>query len=410
MATSRRNRYSKSLEGLNAIGIISPAVAYTNQTTFAAFVASAADSANNGKVAIIDASTNNVKTTALSAGDKFFIAQAVDGNIKKTPTMVFGTANNTNIKKTAYAAPTKQVVSVGYNGTAGTSGIAAPSAGSSKTYVLSVRDTSPSTQPFPVQEGRVKVTNSSASIYDIAAQLITDLQNLKDYYNSADINFVEAKLLLVGTDTQIATVTGTFTKGSVNVTYSGSHTLAVGEIVSIGNAGTSQVYKVVAVPSATTVVLDRPFVGDTVTTGAGGTYKVTVPTEVGIVISAIVEDTTFVVTLQENLSSATVTNTTAWRQGSGAPWQVALLEEQTAVMDGDTVQNAQWPKDYGQPTRFVVDPETSALQYTQYFISAYNKTASMAYPNEIASSRSYVIIACPNSGGPDTTISTVLGF
>jgi roadblock/LC7 domain-containing protein len=288
MATSRRNRYSKSLEGLNAIGFVSPASAYTAATTFGAFVASAADSANQGKLGIF-LENGDVKTTALAAGDKFQIAQIVDGNIKKTPFMVFGTANGTKVRKTAAVTPVKQVVTVGYNGTAGTTGIAAPSAGSKNTYVLSVRDTSPANQPFPVQEGRVEVTNSSASIYDIAASLVTDLQNLKDYYDSADINFVEAKILLVGTDTQIATVTGTFSSGSDIVTYSGSHTLAVGEIVSIGNAATSQVYKVAEVLSATQVRLDRPFVGATVTTGAGGTYKVTVPTNVGIVMDSLVD-------------------------------------------------------------------------------------------------------------------------
>ena len=42
MASSLRNRYSKSLEGLNAIGIFSPAVAYTAATDLASFTLSAA--------------------------------------------------------------------------------------------------------------------------------------------------------------------------------------------------------------------------------------------------------------------------------------------------------------------------------------------------------------------------------
>ena len=405
---SLRNRYAKSLEGLNAIGFVSPAVVYTAQTTYAGFVGSAATAANNGTLAIINADTMAVRTTALAAGDRFFVAQIVDGNIKKTPIMVFGTANGTTVKKTAYNAPVKQVISIGFNGTAGTSGIAAPSAGNKKNYVLSARDTSPSTQPFPVQEGRVVVDNASATIYDIAAALITDLQNLNDNYKNADVNFIEAQLLLVGTDTQIATVTATFTKDSKLVTFSGASTCSVGDIISVGNAATSQVYKVAALSGANAVILDRPFVGTTTTTGAGGVYKVTVPTEVGIILTAIVEDTTFVVTLQEDLANATVTNTTAWKQGAGAAFQVIAMEEQTQVMDGLTTNNAQWPEDYGKPTKFAA-ADGSGVTYNQYFISAYNKTASMAYPNEIASSASYCIIACPIGGStPDATVSTVL--
>lgn len=406
---SIRNRYAKSLEGLNAIGFVASALAYTGATTYAAFVASAATAANNGALAIFNHPANTLRSTALTPGDQFFIAQIVDGNIKKTPVYTFGTANGTTVKKTVYAAPVKQAISVGFNGTAGTSGIAAPSAGNVKNYVLSARDTSPSTQPFPVQEGRVKVTKTTATIYDIAAALVSDLQNLNDNQRNADINFVEAKILLVGTDAAIATVTATFTSGSKNVVFSGASTCAVGDIISVGNAGTSQVYKVVAVVGGNNdPILDRPFVGDTVTTGAGGVFKVTVPTEVGIVLSSIVEDTTFVVTLQEDLASATVTNTTAWKQGAGAPFQIAAMEEQTQVMDGLTTINAQWAADYGAPTKFAA-ADGSAVTYNTYYLSFINKTPSMAYVNEQTQAASYAILACPVSGNtPNATISTVL--
>jgi hypothetical protein len=406
---SLRNRYSKSLEGLNAIGFVSPQLVYTPATTFAAFAASSASASLNGQIGIFNAVTGATRTTALAAGDKFFIAQIVDGNLKKTPIMTFGDANGTRVRKTVYNAPVKQVTSVGFNGTSGTSGIAAPTAGNIKTYVLSARDTSPSTQPFPIQEGRVVVEKTTATIYDIAAALITNFQNLNDNYRSADINFVEAQLLLVGTDTQIATVTATFTQGSKLVTYSGAHTLVTGEIVSIGNAGTSQVYKVASAPTSTTVILDRPYVGATVTTGAGGTYKVTVPTEVGIVITAIVEDTTFVLTVQEDLSAATITATTPWKQGAGAIWQVAAMEDQTQVMDSYTTINAQWPTDYGAPTKFAGNPDTGVTTFNQYVIQAYNKTEAMDHYNEQVASQSNVIIACPIGGNtPDATVSLVL--
>lgn len=404
---SLRNRYSKSLEGLNAVGFVSPAVAYTAATTYAAFAALSSNPALNGQLAIINAVTNAVRTTALAVGDKFFIAQLVDGAVKKTPVMVFGEANNTRVRKTVYNAPVKQRTIVGYNGTSGSLGVVAPTPPDTNTYVLSVRDTSPSTQPFPIQEGRITATKAGTSVFDLTAALVYDLVNAPDYEKNSDVSFIRAQIITNGTPAAIATVTATFNEGSTTVTFSGAHTAVVGDIIVIAALGWT--YKVVAVNSSTVLQLDRPYAGPSVTTAAGGVSKVTAITATGISLEAIVEDTTFVVSLGGELSGATVTFTTPWKQGAGAPFQVAAMEDQTQVMDGYTTLNAQWPQDYGQPTKFVGNPETSTLTYNQYVIQAYNKTESMAYPNENTASQSNVIIACPVGGTtPDATISLVL--
>jgi len=87
MPASRRNRYSRSTTGLNAIGFFAAQLAYTAAANYSAFVALSASSANNGAMGVFlyPAMTLQSGAANLNAGDRFFIAQIVDGDIKKSP-------------------------------------------------------------------------------------------------------------------------------------------------------------------------------------------------------------------------------------------------------------------------------------------------------------------------------------
>lgn len=398
MAVSRRNRYFKSLKGLNAQGFFSPAnTNYTAATTFAAFVQGVgAGTIANGVVAIINATTNAVQTAALTAGAKYFIAQAVDGQIKKSVVFTAGTGN-LEIRKTAYTAPVLQQTIIGFNGTSGVLGTIIPASGS-LTMGLQVRDLSPATQPFPIQEGEVKVTNTSAIEYDVVAAIVANLSNIPDYEGSSDAPFVRVEMLSNGTKTAIAVVTATLIEGSPQVVYSAAHTLVVGDILQVTLNGADTVYKVVAVPSTTVAVLDRPWAATGGVTAAGGTAKVTVQTEYGIKITAFVHDTAFSVTRTGTLltNNATVTEVTTWKQGSGAAWQVSALEKETQVMAGYSSANDAFPDDMGRPQSFV--SETEATTFDIWFLKYRNETASMAYMNENTHHLGYIVLAAPSSG------------
>lgn len=408
MAVSRRNRYFKSLTGLNAQGFFSPAVEITAATTFAAFVRGVgAGTISNGTLAVVNASTNAVQTAALTAGAKYFIAQAVDGNVKKSTIFTAGSPS-LEVGKTAYVAPVKQRTIVGYNGSSGVIGTVVPAAGSEINLTLSVRDTSPASQPFPVQEGTTRITNSAATEYDAVASLIANLGNIPDYEGNSDVAIVRVEMLSNGTKTAIATVTATVQEGSPQVSYSAAHTLSVGDILQITLNSDSTVYKVVAVPSTTLAVLDRPFAGISGTTAAGGTSKVTVPTEYGIMLTSFVEDTAFVVTKGDDLVGATVTESVTWKKGSGAAWQVAEMEKETQVFAGYTTDNEAFTEDYGKPTNFV-SPESGVI-YNTWFLKYLNTTPSMAYANENTHHLGYIIIAAPTSGAtPSNELDTILG-
>jgi hypothetical protein len=405
---SRRNRYFKSLQGLNAQGFFSPAVEYTTATTFAGFVAGVgAGTISNGTMAVFNASTLAVQTAALTSGTKYFIAQALDGDVKKSVQFTAGTGNIT-VTKTAYSAPVKQRTIIGYNGTTGVIGTVIPAAGAEINLSLTVRDTSPASMPFPIQDGTTRITNSSATEYDAVASLVANLANVPDYQKNGEQGFVRVELISNGTKTAIAVVTATVQEGSPQIVYSAAHTLAVDDILQITLNGDSTVYKVVSVPSTTIAVLDRPFAGVSGTTAAGGTAKATVITEYGIMLTAYVEDTAFVVTKGDDLVNATVTNVTTWKQGSGAAWQIAEMEKETQVMAGYTTGNESFVDDYGKPTSFV-SPESGVI-YNTWFIKYLNSTPSMAYANENTHHVGYIVMAAPTSGStPSNEFDTIFG-
>lgn len=428
MAASRRNRYSRSTTGLNAIGFFASQVAYTAAATYSAFVTSAATVANNGQMGVFQypALTLQSGGSNLSAGDRFFIAQIVDGDIKKTPILTYDSlaisyASNSptsavasfTVRKTAYSAPVLQSVTLGYNGTSGDLGMTAGTVAAPLTYSVSARDTSPSTQPFPVQSGTIKSTVSSASKLEMASALASDFSNAVDYEKSSDIMFCTCDLRTNGTVTNLGTRTATVVNGSTLVTFDAAHGLVASTAAYIQFVATGFFYKVVAIPSTTTMTLDRPYQGASFTTAAGGTSFITVAnlataTLVGLNFTSIVEDTTFVLSYSSLPITIPPTVVTAWKQGSGAPWQVADMEKDTQVLSGFTNANAPFVQDMGQPTLFVTSPETSAAQYTTYFCRFRNSTESMAYANETAASYGYIIIACPNGTSPDTQISKIL--
>lgn len=177
-----------------------------------------------------------------------------------------------------YIAPVPNVNVVGYTGT-GSDTIQASVAGS---YNLTVTNTTQGTVPMPF--------NLASTYYQTAAQA-TPFNVAYDWaklVNSKTLNtalypydrFVFAHVLTNQASTQLVTsapanVTGTFTNGSTSVTLSGSTAggttpLSVGSFIRVGHATTTTlpVYRIAAMPSATSIVLDAPYVNSSLAIGA----------------------------------------------------------------------------------------------------------------------------------------------
>lgn len=400
-------RLSKNLSGLHQKVIVGTAT-YTDDTTFAAFIANAPE----GEVGVF-LDSGAVRTTALTAGLKFFIAQKRDGAINKTPILEF---NDLYRKlRTAYDAPVKQISTIGYNGTSGDIGFNFTSATASNTltYGITVRETTPGNQPFPVQEGYATVNSSTADEYTVLAAIVSQLNNDYDYEKCAPDPFVRAEIISNGTITEFAaTADPILVQGSRTVNFVANVTIAAGAFVVFRGA----VYKVTTgVTAGTVITIDRPYQGvsetidvDT-TVNLGGTITYTSgTTTLGVRLTSIYEETHFKVIGAGLLYQDTVTAITAWKLGSGAGSQIYELESTEGIInDGiGSTRNVAFREDYGQPSLFASKTGT----YDQVFLD-FKPTIvpSAALPIYEQKQIQRVLIAAPTGGTLNSTLVTVFG-
>lgn len=394
-------RYAKNLAGQRGATFVSPATAYSAVAALTSFV----DSAAEGEIGIFLAA-GTLKTTALAAGDQFIIAQKRDGAIHKTPLLNFN--DITSKRKTLYTAPIRKVMTVGYDLTIAT-GLAFNFAGVSSTATqnvgISIRDTSPGNQPFPVQEAYYTVQSSTTLFYTVAASLVTQLNAERDYEKVAPDTFVVAEILANGTKTNLTNTTSVI-NGSTAVS-STAHGLSAGAFVLFRNV----LYKVA---SATTnaLVLDRPYQGVTETIATGANNASVAYTDgtnlLGIRLTGLRDEVSFLVTVQDGLANAIVGTTANWLQGSGSGITIQDLEKEGIYFAGiGSTANVAFSADYGYPSLFA----SAAGTYDLFFVDTTPSiTPSAAPPVQSTKQIMHITIAAPTSGtSPTTQLQTVLG-
>lgn len=399
--------YSKNLSGQKAAVFVGPAsVEYTTDATFAAFIANAVE----GEIGVF-LEDGSLKSDALAAGDVFFIAQMKDGEISKTPLIAYNDVYSK--RKTAYDAPAKKVMTVGYNGTSGSLGLDFTGASSSNPIDvgIAVRETTPGNQPFPVQEAYTTVKSSSADEYTVVAALVSQLNFDVDYEKTSPDAFVKAEVTSNGAITELLQNL-TVVKGSKIITAAASITIATGAFVSIRDS----VYKVASGGTGTSFTLDRPYQGDSETIAVGSTVDqagtiayTSGTTELGIRLTGLRNEVHFVVTPYDNIADATVTTITEWKQGAGSGESIVELEKEGRFFAGvGSVINEAFADDYGLPSLFA----SSSVTYDQYFIDAFaGPLPSAGLPVSQGKSISRIHIAVPSSGtSPTGELTTILGL
>lgn len=401
-------RYSKNLSGVSQKVFVGTAT-YTDDTTFAAFIANAPE----GEMGVF-LDTGAVRTTALTAAvNKFFIAQKRDGFINRTPVLDF----NDIFRKlqTDYVAPVKQISTLGYNGTSGDLGFnfTAATQSNTLTYGISVRETTPGNQPFPIQEGYATVNTTTADEYTVLASIVSQLNGDFDYERTEPDKFVKAEILSNGAITEFAaTADPILVNGSVTVNFVAAVTIATGALVIFRGA----VYKVaLGVTAGTVITLDRPYQGvsetidvDT-TVNLAGTMAYTSGTNLlGVRFTSIENESHFKIAGNTGLQFDTVTAITPWLLGSGAGTQIYELESvQGIIFDGvGSTRNAAFREDYGQPTLFASKTGT----YHQIFLDLAPKVLPSAVPTQYEQKQiQRILIAAPVGGTLESTLGTVFG-
>lgn len=404
--------YSKNLSGVNQKVIVGTAT-YTAQTTFASFVSAAAD----GEVGVF-LENGNRQTAALTAGQRFFVAQKRDGSVNKTPIVNFD--DIIRRLRTAYSAPVAKVMSLGYHPTAAPSstfGLDFTGASATNTLTIGVaaRDLTPGNQPFPVQEGYTQVNSTSANQYLVLADIVKNLMGSLDYENVFPDRFVRAEILQSSTTTAITVAASlSVVNGSQFVTFNAAPTgaPAVGGFLAIGGTGQlGDVYRVIAI-NGTTFTLDRPFTGPS-NTALAIANVLTAPfisgtSLIGLRFTGLSTDYIYTVQAFGTPSAqATVASVvTQWVLGSGAGPQIRDLEASEGIIfDGvGSTRNVAFREDYGQPTLI----SSVAGTYDQIFIDVAPRNLPSALPTQVEQRLiQRILIAAPSGGTLNSTLQTI---
>lgn len=391
-----RNRHPRSTPGINFLGFFSPAVAYATAADIEAF----SRTGTEGQIGVF-LENNTLRTTLLTAGLKFYFAQISDGEVRRSPLLTFGT-DSLSTNKQAYDAPATQVDIIGYNGTSGSLGINL--VGGTQEFAFAARETTPANQPFPVEEARYVARVNTLDDYDVVVGLVKDFNNDFDYERNSDQGFAYAQIITDAADTTTGE-TATVRKGSTGVVASGIHGLSVGDFVLID---VDVLAKVVTVPSTTTFTIDHAWQAASASGLQLDSATVVNNTTVyGIRITAEAETIHFSTAVLEELSGVTITNSVAWKQGSGSGWEVTWLEKHAQVYNGETTQNAPFKEDWGQPATF----STLTGQYDIWNFDYKKVTPSMGFANEQINHLGHVIVSAPTGGGtsPNDELDTIFG-
>jgi hypothetical protein len=384
------SRYAKNLSGQSEKVIVVPAAAAgTASATYAAFVASADI---DGTIGFFLAD-GTLKTTLQAAGESIFVAQKRDGQVHRTPIWKF--EDILGRREQLFVAPVKQITSVGFNTTVvasdlfGATPFATATASNTLTFALSVRETTPGNQPFPVQEGYATVNSSTADQYTVLAAIVSQLNADLDYQRLQPDRFVIAEIQQSSTTTAI-TVAATLAvvNGSRTITFNAAPTGApvAGEYIAIGGTGQSgAVYKITAIPTTTVYTIDRPFTGATnAALAIANVLKapfVNGTSKLGVRYTAILNESTFVASGQLNASiSSPVLTTTSFVLGAGYDANIIELEaREGAIFEGvGSTANAAFAADYGQPQKFAV----TGGQYDQWFLDVAQSVLPSAVPTQ----------------------------
>lgn len=177
-----KNRFHKTTLGVDANVLVAKAVAYSDDATYADFVANAVE----GEIAVVKTADNSIPTVvggALAAGTEVFIALKRDGNVEKTLPFKLGTAL---LKKLAYVAPVKHVVTV--------TSVAAPAAPvKGDQYELGLIETTPGMQPLPTYNWAVEA-KAGETYAQVLTRLVALINNAQAIENQDRTQIVDAAI------------------------------------------------------------------------------------------------------------------------------------------------------------------------------------------------------------------------
>lgn len=408
--STKTGRYSRNTQGWNAQGFFSPESnkALATEATIDAMVYAPASKA--GTIGVYAGDGNLHDANVLVLGQTATIVQKNSaGDLKRSTELVVG---DFTVTKTAYSAAVTQIdtlASLGIN-----------IVGGLQEFVLSVRETTPGNQPFPTMEGRAIVRGGAPTDYAIATAIAQDISNTYDFERNSDNAFATVDVISDIAGTAAAAGTITVTKGSNTVVLTGAQAnLIVGNYVGIVAAAgptvtTPSWFLITGKPSATQLTLDRAWSYDSeiIAVAANSKYAneaAVVAGATGMRVVGVDELVHFDTAVSEDLADAVITHTADWNMGAGAGFQVASMEDECVVFDGQTTGNAAFKADYGEADLYVND-SLATTTYSLYFIESLNRIIpSAAAPVNQTLMKANVVIAAVTGSSLETRLDLLFG-
>lgn len=415
-------KWSRTTKGQNQQVFVSKPINYSTQATYAAFQANAAV----GEIGLFDATTPNpvlIPVSLLAAGAKFFIAQKQTVGIKRSPTYINGSGFEVTPRKVLYTAPVNQQSAIGWNGSGGAFNNPTIVPGTSN-YEFAVLEMTEGNDPYPVWNYNYtpKASDSVVEITGQLAKLVNDTTN-PVYKNNLPV--VTAQSRTNGTITAPYTMTGTtptltFTLGSNIALMGGTTPALVGATIGdylIFFAGTgvpdntnNDTYKLMVHTAGVSIQLDRPWGNPTaIITGANvPTFikKTASVTAIGLILNAINNNETFRLAVRGDLVGADRFEPVSYTRGSGTYAEIAELEAEGFLMQGQTARNTVFgDAAFGPPDIFALSTDT----YDYFYFDVLRRVTLTNSFNEGVNRAQLVIAAARSAGNLKAQLQTIFG-
>ena len=218
----------------------------------------------------------------MTSGDKFRVVQPRnDGSIRSTPLLDFD--DIVRVKAVAHAdiAEAEQVSNIGY--TSVNTGNSITETNSNR-YTLRLQFTN-DTEIYSEQKDQYffeYVSDATAKQIEIVDDFAQKMGKMK-FADGSTVGAYRAKMAVerysAASDSATASVTGTFTRGSDQVVFSGTHNVVVGDYIRQATGVGQPVYKCIEVVATDgAIVIDQPYQAASETTGSGDVKRIPVAT------------------------------------------------------------------------------------------------------------------------------------
>jgi hypothetical protein len=348
------NRYrTKTLQGLQGQFFIT-SVAEPGDTDFETFITSGSEgefSAFKEDGTRYAGAASATDAANIQLVDKFFLAQKIDGKIKRSQLL---DGDKVSWSNKAYAAGTKHKIVIA----------SLPTPVVDDPMEITIIETTPTQEPFP--HWYYDYRAASTDLYLELSQIVQKINDPANKANQSDGVFVNADIITDGTGAFGTTETMAVTKGSTAMTASAdvSAFLAAGDYIAVYD----NIYKIVSV-STTDIVVERPYAQATEAAVANANLEdlSTTPGNLSLELEAIELNEHFtVVQPQVWIDAATTTTLTPFVKSSGTVAQMLEAELEGEVWEGYRTLNRAFTEEFGKPTSQVVAGETYDIHTLKY--------------------------------------------